>query len=87
MNRAALVAQRRTKTLQPQMVERTTGQAFVQLVGRLAAPRIEAPAHTGQALLRVADEARAGVAAPAVVDRQFDQLDVRSAQGFGTGDS
>ncbi|MNF84126.1 hypothetical protein D3C85_1070580 [compost metagenome] len=87
MNRATLVAQRRAEALQSQMIERTAGQAFVQIVGRLAAPRIEAPAHTGQALLRVADEARAGVAAPAVVDRQFDQLDVRPAQGFGTGDS
>ncbi|MNZ78338.1 hypothetical protein D3C78_969070 [compost metagenome] len=86
MNGATLVAQRRAETLQAQMVERAAGQAFVQFVGRLAAPRIEAPAHTGQALLRVADEARAGVAAPAVVDRQFDQLDVRPAQGFGAGD-
>ncbi|MNP28075.1 hypothetical protein D3C76_1210230 [compost metagenome] len=83
----AFVAQRCAKARQAQVIEGASRQAFVQLVCRFAAPGIEAPAHSAQALLRMADEARAGVAAPAVVHRQFDQFDVRPAPGFGAGDS
>ncbi|MNH14875.1 hypothetical protein D3C79_744760 [compost metagenome] len=85
MNSPTFVAQGSTKAVQTELVEHAPRQAFVQIMRRLAAPGIEAPTDTGQPLLRVADEARAGVAAPAVVDRQFDQLDVRSAQVAGTG--
>ncbi|MNH85693.1 hypothetical protein D3C73_381390 [compost metagenome] len=86
MDRPAFVAQRRTETFKPQVIERAAPQAFVEVVRRLAAPRVEAPAHPGQALLRMADETRAGVAAPAVVHRPLDQFDVRPAQRFGAGD-
>ncbi|MNN43497.1 hypothetical protein D3C81_1577370 [compost metagenome] len=85
VDRAAFIAQRRSEALAAQTIEHAAGQAFVQVVGRLAAPGVEAPAHPGQTFLRVNHEARAGVAAPAVVDRQRNQFDVRPAQGFGVG--
>src|SRR5471032_3495989 len=85
MNRAAFVAQGGAEAFQAEVVEHPSSQAFVQVKGRLAAPGIEAPADTGHALLRVADERRPGVAAPTVVDRYFDQFDIAVAQGLGTG--
>ncbi|MNF58144.1 hypothetical protein D3C84_396920 [compost metagenome] len=80
MDGPALVGQRGIEALQAEAVEDAPRQAFVQLEGRLAAPGVEAPVDAGRAQARMADEARTGVAAPAVVDRQLDQFDVRPAQ-------
>ena len=85
MKGAALVAQRCAETDKPEVIEHPTGQAFIPFMGRLFTPGIEAPAHTGQPMLRVIDKGRAGVAAPAVVDRLGDQFNARAAQGDGTG--
>ncbi|MCY1413123.1 hypothetical protein D9M71_285490 [compost metagenome] len=87
MDGAAFIAERCAEALQPQVIERASCQAFVQVMGRFAAPGVEAPAHTGQAILGMADKARAGIAAPTVVHCQFDQFDVAPAQGCCTGDS
>ncbi|MCY1243775.1 hypothetical protein D9M72_568080 [compost metagenome] len=86
MDGAAFIAERCAEALQPQVIERASCQAFVQVMGRFAAPGVEAPAHTGQAILGMADKARAGIAAPTVVHCQFDQFDVAPAQVLGTGD-
>ncbi|MCY1442381.1 hypothetical protein D9M71_587470 [compost metagenome] len=86
MDGAAFVGQEAAKAGQAQAIEHTAGQAFIKVMGRLGTPGVEAPADPGQALLRVADEAWTGVAAPAVVDGDFDQLDVGPAQRPGLAD-
>ncbi|MNF91332.1 hypothetical protein D3C84_739300 [compost metagenome] len=85
MDGAPLVGQKAADTLQLQAVEDAAGQPFVQLMDRLAAPGVEAPAHPGAAQFRVADEGGAGVAAPAVIHRNGDQGDPLVTEGARLG--